>query len=154
MIRIFIGLLLTISCVMAQTITPSVIASAGAVMKSGNVSLEWTLGEVITETKSTSNLIVTQGFHQTKIGPTAIQNYSINGIDVYPNPVNSKLNIVNKIESNLELKVYSIDGKELLLDKLPIGTKELDMESYPNGCYFLIIKNSDSQQKYTIEKIN
>ncbi len=42
----------------------SVIAAAGNISKAGNITLEWTLGEPVIETVSTTLGLLTQGFHQ------------------------------------------------------------------------------------------
>ena len=139
----------------AQKITPTVIASAGAVMKGTNFSLEWTLGEVITESKTSPSLNVTQGFHQTGLGVTNVNDHNqLTGLDVFPNPVSSILNISNKSHSELQFTLRSLDGKEILKDHLNIGLNELNLQFLSSGHYILCIKNSSSQQNFSIEKIN
>ena len=59
----------------AQSLTPSVIASSGNYFQGSTASLSWTLGEMATETYSAGNVILTQGFQQ----PI---NVSISGINV------------------------------------------------------------------------
>ena len=58
-----------------QSISPSVIASAGNYHEGTTASLSWTLGEIATETYTAGNVILTQGFQQ----PISI---SITGINV------------------------------------------------------------------------
>jgi hypothetical protein len=48
----------------AQSLSPVVIASAGNYYQGSNASLSWTLGEVATETYTSGNVILTQGFQQ------------------------------------------------------------------------------------------
>ncbi len=151
---ILLAIGLCLSTVYAQKITPSVIANAGAVMKTNSVSLEWTLGEVATETKTGGNLIVTQGFHQANLGITSNQDYSIDGLNVYPNPVINSLNIINQNSLPLEIILHQIDGKEIQSIKSRDANIEFNMQSLPMGTYLLLVRNKNQQQHFTIEKIN
>lgn len=138
----------------AQKIAPAVIANAGAVMKSGNFSLEWTLGEVITETRTASNLKITQGFHQANLGSTSIDNFNFQGIEVYPNPASSVLVINNTSQELLNYTLNQIDGKQIQQSKLAQGTQELQLGNYAIGTYLLIIRNERNEQEiFKIEKI-
>ncbi len=48
----------------AQEVSQSLISSAGDYFETENISLSWSIGEVVTETFSTNDLFVTQGFQQ------------------------------------------------------------------------------------------
>jgi hypothetical protein len=54
----------------AQTLSPSVIASAGNSFSSAQFSLDYTLGETFVTTLSNESNILTQGFHQPQAGVT------------------------------------------------------------------------------------
>ncbi|MEL7163603.1 MAG: hypothetical protein AAFN92_22790 [Bacteroidota bacterium] len=56
-------LLFTCGTLGAQSVTPEVVAPAGTTFTNGTISLEWTLGEIMTET-FTGSVVLTQGFHQ------------------------------------------------------------------------------------------
>jgi len=49
---------------MAQSVSPEVVSSAGDYFEGTNASLSWTLGEIATETYSNGTNILTQGFQQ------------------------------------------------------------------------------------------
>src|SRR5665647_2756028 len=73
----------------AQENFRSVISAAGGVDKSDNIELEWTLGEVATETLTNVNSLYTQGFHQPvlsvekiKLKPQAVS--AIKNISIFP----------------------------------------------------------------------
>jgi hypothetical protein len=55
---------LAVAELQAQSLSQSVIASAGDYNSAGAASLSWTLGEIATETFSLGNYILTQGFQQ------------------------------------------------------------------------------------------
>ena len=54
------------SCTLsAQSVTPEVVASAGETFSNSSLTLEWTLGEIVTET-FVGTIVLTQGFHSPK----------------------------------------------------------------------------------------
>ncbi len=50
-----------------QSIERSVVGSSGDYFEGTNISLSWTLGEIATETYTSGNTIITQGFQQPDI---------------------------------------------------------------------------------------
>src|SRR5689334_18589577 len=74
----------------AQSLSHSVIGTAGDTFHSSKGFLDWSLGEVMTETYVRNGNMLTQGFHQTenKNTVTEIKNYDPEqSVVVYPNPV-------------------------------------------------------------------
>ncbi|MCC6815529.1 MAG: T9SS type A sorting domain-containing protein [Saprospiraceae bacterium] len=149
---LFLLLALSFDQILAQKLAPTVISSAGAVQKSGNFSLEWTMGETITETKTTSNLIVTQGFHQSNLGLTSVKNDENLGISVFPNPAGAFLNIENPDLRNARINLINMNGQVILSDKLQLKSQQLDLNSIIQGTYILTIQDGSQQQSFTIEK--
>jgi len=62
-INLFLALLLP-AFLIAQSVSPEVISSAGDYYEGANASLSWTLGEIATETYDNGTNILTQGFQQ------------------------------------------------------------------------------------------
>lgn len=60
---LFVAVLLP-AILMAQSVSPEVVSSAGDYYEGANGSLSWTLGEIATETYSNGTNILTQGFQQ------------------------------------------------------------------------------------------
>ena len=60
---LFVAFLLP-AFLMAQSVSPEVVSSAGDYYEGSNGSLSWTLGEIATETYSNGTNILTQGFQQ------------------------------------------------------------------------------------------
>lgn len=67
----YLSLVLAAGALGAQNVTPEVVASAGETFANEWLSLEWTLGEVMTETYSGS-AVLTQGFHQPELEVAAL----------------------------------------------------------------------------------
>jgi Secretion system C-terminal sorting domain/Protein of unknown function (DUF1565)/DUF5010 C-terminal domain len=71
----------------------------------------------------------------TKTGVLATDEFSLDKVNIYPNPVEDFLNIDLKDADTPLLKVYGLDGKLLITEK----TKRLLVDQLSNGVYFLNI---------------
>lgn len=135
------------------------IASAGEMDLTGTApSLEWTIGEAIIPTIG-SNLILTQGFHQTFASDlTSLQQTLFEDVflEIFPNPVYDILNITVRSQSDQEiaLTLISVDGK-ILTTKLFSGQEimqQLDMRMFPAGIYMITLQDKIRQWQ-TAQKI-
>ncbi len=126
-----------------------IVSSAGAQAKGTTVELSWTIGEPVIETISDGSTVLTQGFHQSNLKVTAINEISIPGIQlvVYPNPVSEKLNIeLRKGEiENLACELCNSEGKLMSITAFNILPGQINMESYSSGSYLLKISNKEGQ---------
>lgn len=134
-----------------QQITPSVIAPAGDISKSGKMYLHWTLGESVIETISSKNHLITQGFHQPLIIVKKTHSVFTNGrenidIMIMPNPVqfNCKAFIKRENNSLLHLEITDINGRKLYntVSIAKMETIDLDFTSYTAGTYILTVRDS------------
>jgi hypothetical protein len=138
--------------VYAQHLSPSVIGSAGTSFSNSTANTDLTVGELSTETYS-SNIILTQGFHQgiIKVASAVIEIEEV--IKVYPNPTTSLLNIELEKNGNLDLVLIDINGKIVLQDKMKNEqTKQLDLSHIRQGNYFLHIIKDNKKSVYLINK--
>ena len=98
-----------------QSISSSVIATAGGSSEAGGINLSWTMGELAIETFTTTNLILTQGFQQGYYEITSIEDplTKLMDLQIYPNPAIDIINILieNQDTKYIRLELYSIDGK-------------------------------------------
>lgn len=142
-----------VTCLFAQKITPTVICNAGAVMKANNVSIEWTLGEIATETLKANNNIISQGFHQTNLTVVSTNNPFISGLKIYPNPVEQELIIENQSGKNIVFHLFNITGQCISEHTFDQGVQALNMNAFPTGTYILEAQSEKQKQNFTIEKI-
>lgn len=149
----FIIALFLLNAVQAQKITPTVLSSAGAVMKANNLSIEWTLGEIATETLVSGGNILTQGFHQTNLTIVSTQNPGIEGLKVYPNPFVSELTIENKTGDQLLIHLVGIQGQCITEYKIENGVQSLDLDFLPAGSYILETAKGIQTQQFILEKL-
>ncbi len=149
----------------AQMLTQEVIAIAGDCNRNQGYSLNWTLGEAVTETFIMGNDQLTQGFQQTDIyeitwlhrSPLA-DRYNI---EVYPNP--AILFFFVKLNSDWErgtikLTLYNMYG--LKVDETTLGpelnTKKIEIAMFPTDMFNLIITDDENRfiQRFKIVKVN
>lgn len=150
-----------------QSVSPEVLASAGSFFKSGNYLLDFTLGELSSNTY-TSQLgfpafILTEGFHQWNYDFIKIKENeehvifeSVNIIShFYPNPVDDLLNveIVGMTGTEVHLELSDLTGSLHLIKDLECKNNKLqsqiNMELMPSGMYFLKIYDKKNLIKST-----
>jgi Secretion system C-terminal sorting domain/Ig-like domain CHU_C associated len=88
-----------------------------------------------------------------------INSYAINGINVYPNPVENTLiiEIDSKIEDNANLSIYDIIGNAILEYpdiSITIGVNRIpvDVQTLAKGVYYLRVLIGQEQLQYSIIK--
>ncbi|MCX6226513.1 MAG: hypothetical protein NTV01_17485 [Bacteroidia bacterium] len=70
--RLSLFLILALPLTPAALMAQEVISSGGTCVKVSGISLSWTVGEPVTETLSSGSLTLTQGFHQTRLSASTI----------------------------------------------------------------------------------
>lgn len=123
-------LMVSISATWAQSISPEVVASAGGHFQNGSVQLSWTLGEVMIDTYSSSGNIITQGFHQTDLTVTSVEQTNAVSLDVnvFPNPTAQDLNVdVRGDHVPLAITLYDLNGKLIMQENLTANQNSLSM---------------------------
>jgi len=160
--------LFLVSVLSAQDIKQQVISSAGGydvhvVGEDTTMSLSWTLGELVIATVSAGTgedeIILTQGFQQSELEITAIEENPELGIEVtvYPNPTSEIVNIKFSTALSGETVMFlsGPDGRTLLTEKIEAGVllKDINMQQYPAGTYFLRIQNGIKLNVYKIIKL-
>lgn len=137
----------------AQSIERSVIASDGASNTLGEITIDWTLGELATTTLVTDNGMLTQGFHQPVLSVTKVLTYEnleeFYTIQVMPNPVSTFLNVDIRSEREEALSVELLDLNGKILRQLPMEFPfqriQFDMGNYPGGLYLVRVKTVDNK---------
>ncbi len=149
--------------VSGQEIKQQVVASAGGFDVSGDnsISLSWTLGELVIATveSGSGDLILTQGFHQSKLVIDMIQKNPELGVEVtvYPNPTSELVNINFSAPLVGETDIYlnSADGRLVYSGKVLPGDllKQINIQQYTSGTYILRIQNGIRINIYKIIKL-
>ena len=143
----------------SQSLSPTLISSAGVYAEGGDISLSYSVGEIAVTTLTTDNLVLTQGFHQPQLTGTGMPDkieldWKVNA---FPNPVQDQLNISIRLGKPVELNLAIIDltGKKLLikkLDRIPADFNfSINFSGFANGIYFLKIQTTDKRYSRIIK---
>ncbi len=139
-----------------------VVGSAGEVSSTGGMEISWTVGEAAINYSENANLIVSDGFQQTDYLTTGLEESgSIEGINVYPNPMEDQLNfeVASNQVQDLSGVLIDANGKVVMqIDQFYAadGYKgQLDVSQLPPGKWTLIFRStSDLKQKtFSIVKV-
>ena len=128
-----------------------ILGSDGNFNNTAQGSLSWTLGEVITETITNGNTILTQGFHQNYedfLGSPAIPQYQ--EIEVYPNPFSNEIFLsMNEANRWFHVKINDVGGRNLFSSQLYFGegvhARKIELSEFLPGTYFLHITSQNSE---------
>jgi hypothetical protein len=133
-----------------------VITSSVNFAKNETGSICWSIGELVSETIDSNAIILSQGFYQSNLIVTALDE-RINPeleISAFPNPTNDVLNVkCNNLENRLNYKITTISGE--LLGKGNLISKEtaISFNRIPVGIYLLITTmNNQIIKSFKIEK--
>lgn len=154
--------ILALSCSIAgfsQSVAPQVIASSGGNGSSTQAQLSWTVGETVTPTLTGSNNILTQGFQQTYLTVTALEDKTDLNLSMtaYPNPTADfvTINAGTQNLENLSYTLFDSNGKLLAKQTLVKSQTEVSLTSYASGVYFLKVTNKQEKgQNFKIVKQN
>ncbi|PCJ23762.1 MAG: hypothetical protein COA97_11110 [Flavobacteriales bacterium] len=133
----------------AQTIERETISSNGNFYSNSVGQLSITLGEPVIATVSSGSNTLTQGFQQTKISVTGIEDYQTDFImNVFPNPVSDFITIkLEEITENINYSIYTVESKMVVSNKITELETKLNISHLAKGNYFLKI----TQQNKTIK---
>lgn len=132
------GILLSFSMA-AQSLSPSVLALAGGVERMPNgTTLSWTLGESVTETLGTGEIVLTQGFQQPSlVVSTGYEDPAFDyDLSVFPNPVASELVIETNYHQSISYRLVDTWGKKLKEGQME-SRELIDLTPLSSGVYAL-----------------
>ncbi len=150
----------------AQTLSPTVIASAGNYSSQGSYSSSYTVGElaaVQTFTSSNDSIILTQGFQQPNdmvLGLLDIEKGANGSFSVYPIPARTTVWFGYEFSGagNINMSLYNMLGQKLeytLNEGYESGkiVHSFDCSAYASGSYILTARfTSSSGQEVILSK--
>ncbi|MBY0435039.1 MAG: T9SS type A sorting domain-containing protein [Cyclobacteriaceae bacterium] len=156
--RLIIFLLSATLSSKAQSLASSVIAASGDQFTSSRGSLDWTLGEIMTETYSQSNRFFTQGFQQpATVRVTGLEEEEV--VKVYPNPTKDILHVMTVASGDYVFELFNMQGQRMVEQKAQAinGTQvhKIDLTDFRVALYLLRISNTTTGKNviHKIEKL-
>ncbi len=133
-----------------------VVATSGETKQISGYEISWTLGEPVIETFNSATNVLTQGFHQSKLIVTAIDEPGTLGyqLNVYPNPTSDYVIIdFNSALSNKQYSLFDNTGKRILLQHFSATKTQVDMSALASGTYLLQIGTKKTNRIQTFKII-
>ena len=134
------------------------ISTDGGSQTNGTTTVVYTVGEIAIQENSNGTIHLSEGF----IGPDIItalkiDNYTgLQGVNIYPNPVQTDLNISLPEYQNYEIYLYDLNGKQLINTIIEDDNQtKLDLSTQKTGVYMLIVIDRNQQKRgiYKIQKL-
>lgn len=145
-----IGLFLLTASVSAQ----EVISSQGDSYSNGTNSIDYTIGEPVIETVSNGSNDLTQGFHQTNLVITKVEDLNVNfAVNIFPNPTSDLINLTLEKYEGLTLQLFDISGKLINQTLLTDVKTTISVTQYPKGSYLLALTNKENKNIKTYQII-
>ncbi len=122
----------------SQQISASLLCSGGESFVMTNQSLEFAIGEIVTETYQTENNILSQGFIQGTPQEIGINEDFIKNVDIhiFPNPTKNQITVSCK-KTPVIIEIIDLQGRKLYTKQNPQQTEMLNLENLQRGIYFL-----------------
>ena len=147
----FILFILTVNSLFSysQTFTQEVKASAGGFYQQINGSMQFTIGEPLTETYSNSSAKLYQGFEQgsyTLVSVTELPILTDLDVNLYPNPSLGIFNLAieSKVVSIFAIDVIDYQGKNIIHKEISANNLEqLNLSDFSSSIYYVTISNAE-----------
>ncbi len=140
-----------------QSVDPSVIATAGNYVETGNVAVSYTIGQTITATLTNGGTL-TQGFQQdsytiVEIPEQSSQEFSVN---VYPIPTTNEITVEfnSNFQGNAKIAIIDELGRTLSEKEVTAAVNKISLNGLSESYYFLKISYLGNFRTYKIQKIN
>lgn len=129
----------------AQTNFPELVSSSGNHFENSGFQLDWSIGEIAIETYAQGSFTLTQGLHQNTYTVTAIEDSPLFDVNItaYPNPASAFITIENSedLQKELSIEFSDIQGKVYLKEEFSDAKKQINLDAFSSGVYFLNIKS-------------
>lgn len=144
-----VGLFLLAVSVNAQ----QVISTQGNSYSNASHTIDYTIGETVTATVSNGSNDLTQGFHQTNVVITNVEDLDANIlVNIFPNPTSDFVNLLIEKFEGLTLQIYDAAGKLVEQTELSQSLTSFKVSHYSNGTYLLTLTHK-KDKKVKVYKI-
>ena len=149
-ILIFLILITVTAVVKSQYLDRQIVASAGGYIPTEELSVSFTIGDIVVSTIQFGGIDLSQGFQQGELFlPTPVNSMVQIGFEVYPNPAEDWLRLTfeekGEYESNhYTIRMYSISGQVIYAECIfeDDGSILLDLGGLIPGTYLICIEGT------------
>lgn len=145
-----IGVFLLTASVHAQ----EVISSQGNSYSNATHTIDYTIGEPVTATVSNGVNDLTQGFHQTNLTITSVEDLDANiSVNLFPNPTSEFVNLTVDKYEDLTLRLFDATGKLIKELSLKQSLTSVKVSEYADGTYLLTLTHKEDKKIKTFKII-
>lgn len=137
----FIVILVIMALTASKLSAQQVVASSGGTGQSTSGTITYTLGELVIDTYNGTDKKLTQGFQQSRLVITAINeikglSYTVNA---FPNPTTDfiKIRLEKDFPESLSYLMLDMNGKVISSGKIANGETDISFEAVSPGTYFI-----------------
>ena len=144
--------------VFAQNLSHQVLVPVAGIISTGTVNYSQTIGEPVVEIIGGSDYILTQGFQQPSMLPASEIAPEGNGVDVFPNPATDyiKIKFYGDEARKFQVDILTLTGTIISTETINFNdkyfyTREINVERFVKGIYFIRIVSQDGLIKRTFK---
>jgi hypothetical protein len=78
---------------------------------------------------------------------------ALNGLKIYPNPVQEYLNIIRTSNAPIEVKIIDGNGNQFVAFKMTVQTQMISLQHLPKGMYTIIFNSAEDQKDFRFLKL-
>lgn len=148
-------LLLSFWCIIVFAQPQEVISPLGNSYYSSNGSISFTLGEIMIKTFDSPELILTQGFHQSRIVSTDIRHLRHQDLEilVYPNPAKDFVLLKVGTYEDFSFVLFDITGRIIEKKEVVSTETKIDFNHLKPSIYVLkVFRNEEDVRSFRITK--
>lgn len=151
--NILISTIITIAlmCLGNNIKAQQAVVSGGNFHQNSQGSISWGLGEAVIETFEVDDIIITQGFQQSKLTITTIEELPEPDfyITAFPNPANDFVYLKSNFDhsDDVYFTVSDLNGKLMMGDKINSTVEKVSFRDLKSGVYFIKISLNNKEVK-------
>ena len=133
-----------------------VIATQGSSYVNSSSSIDFTIGEIITNTESIGNITLTQGFHQSNWNFLGMQDFDPTySASIFPNPTSNVMNIKASSFEKVTYSLFDESGKLIAQNLLSGEVTAIQVSHLAIGTYSIrLSKENQSLKSFKLVKVN
>ena len=134
-------LLFSFWCIGAFSQAHELVSASGASFQNSSGYISYSIGELITTSLTSPSVILTQGFHQTRMSTVPVINQSAIQMSVFPNPVKDLLILQIGDPLGFDYLLYDVRGRLLERGQVLDERTEINFSALAPAIYILRVTN-------------
>lgn len=138
----------------SQTISKQVIGAAGKTDSASNLKMSWTTGEPVVGLMTAGGNQLGNGYYPAlDLQALSIEDSAMEvSLKVYPNPTSQFLHVSYPEITSFAIQILDLNGKQIYTGTIN-KEQPLDISTYSQGMYLIILENKATNQKNTYKII-